>query len=284
MAEAVALAEAFLEVRPESAARSLESLPPADAAALLELVPVRVAAPAAARMTSWAAARCISALSAERAGALMAQLASRDALAILRQMPAMAQEGILNDLPADTARHYRRALTYQPTRVGAWVNHDVATIGQDHTVREALQTIVSRGRPDEAVVYVVDQSRRYLGTVTLAALLHSAPGTTLAALAQRQRSLPDSTSLAAVAGEAAWSTSLALPVTDGQGELLGDLSRASLEKALHQSRGEAPAATGPGVLFHLAETYLGVIGELARVAPPPENEEGGAAADPGTGQ
>lgn len=272
MAEAVALAEAFLEARPESAARSLESLPPPDAAALLELVPVRVAAPAAARMTSWAAAQCISALSAERAGALMAQLASRDALAILRQMPAAAQERILGDLPTSTARHYRRALTYSPTRVGAWVNHDVATLGEDQTAREALQTIVARRHPDETVVYVVDRSRRYLGTVPLATLLHAAPGATLLALAQRQRSLSDSASLGAVAGEAAWSVSLALPVTDRQGELLGDLSRANLEKALYQTRTESPAATGPSVLFHLAETYLGVIGELARVAPLPHEE------------
>lgn len=267
MAEALALALAFLEERPESAARSLESLASADAAALLELVPVRIGAPAVGRMTSWTAAQCVAALPAERAGALMAQLGSRDALAILRQMPAPARDRVLADLPTSTGRQYRRALTYPPTRVGAWVNHDVAALGEDHTVDEALKMIVARRQRDEAGVYSVDEARRYLGTATVTALLHSAGSTRLAAVAQRQRALPDSASLAAVAADVSWSTSLALPVTDRHGELLGELSRANLEKALHQTPVDQPVATGPSVLFHLAETYLGVIGELARVAP-----------------
>ena len=269
MAEALALALAFLEERPESAARSLESLSPADTAALLELVPVRIAAPAMSRMTSWAAARCIAVMPAERASAIVAQLGSHDALAILRQMPAQARENVLSDLPATTTRHYRRALTYTRSRVGAWVNHDIATAGQDHTVEEALEMIVTRRRPDDAVVYVLDRDRKYLGTVTLAGLLHAPSKSALAAHAQRQRALSDSASLAAAATEVSWSNSIALPIIDHQGELLGDLSRADLEKGLAQDRGEEPMATAPSVIFHLTETYLAVIGELARMPSPP---------------
>jgi Mg/Co/Ni transporter MgtE len=269
VAEPVKLALAFLEERPASAARSLEALAPADAAALLELVPVRIAAPALARMTSWAAAQCIAGLPAERASALIAQLGSRDALAILRQMSAPARGMVLGALPDTPARHYRRALTYSRSRVGAWVDHDFATATEDHTVAEAVEMIVTRRRPEESVLYVVDAGRRYLGAVAVAALLHS-PGTTrLAGLAHRQRALVDSASLAAAAAEPSWSTSLALPVTDSQGELLGGLSRADLEKALYQTQAEEPAAaTEMSVLFHLAEAYVTVVGELVHIAPP----------------
>ena len=264
MAEALALAQAFMEERPESAARSLESLAPADAAALLDLVPVRIATPAIARMTSWAAARSLSAMPPERAAAFMDQLGSRDALPILRQMPVVAREPLLAELPTTTARHYRRSLTYSPLRVGAWINHDVASLGEDQTVGEALQTVIARGRSDEAVVYVVDRARRYLGSITLGALLHAAANTSLAALAQRRRTVPDTASLGAVSAEPSWSSSLTLPVTNSQGELLGELSRETLDKALHQNRQEEPTAIGPSVVFHLTETYVRVLGELVK--------------------
>lgn len=268
MPESVKLALAFLEERPASAARSLEALAPADAAALLELVPVRIAAPALARMTSWAAAQCISGIAAERAGALISQMGSRDALAILRQMSVPARDSVLADLPASTARHYRRALTYFRSRVGAWVDHDVPTVSEDHTVAEAVDMMVMRRRPEESVLYVVDAGRRYVGTVGLAALLHW-PGTTkLAALVRRQRALVDSASLAAAAADPSWSTSLALPVTDPHGELLGNLSRADLEKGLNRASAEEPVATEVSVLFHLAEAYLAVVGDLVHIAPP----------------
>lgn len=268
MAEPVKLALAFLEERPASAARSLEALAPADAAALLEVVPVRIAAPALARMTSSSAAQCIAGLPAERASALITQLGSRDALAILRQMSAPARGIVFGALPDTTARHYRRALTYSRSRVGAWVDHDFATATDDHTVAEAVEMIVMRRRPEESVLYVVDAGRRYLGTVAVAALLHS-PGTTrLAALVHRQRALVDSSSLSAAAAEPSWSTTLALPVTDPHGELLGGLSRADLEKGLYQSEAAEPLATEVSVVFHLAEAYLTVVGELVQIVPP----------------
>jgi magnesium transporter len=267
VAEPLALAQAFLEERPRSAARSLESLTPADAAALLELVPVRIAAPAVARMTSWAAARALAALPPERAAAFVEQLGSRDALPILRQMPVVAREPLLAELRTTTARHYRRSLTYSPFRVGAWINHDVASLGEDQTAGEALQTVIDRGHSDEAVVYVVDRSRRYLGSITLVALLHAGANTNLAALAQQRRTVSDTASLGAVSAEPSWSSSLTLPVTSSQGELLGELSRETLEKALNQNRQEEPTAVGPSVVFHLTETYVQVLGELVKAAP-----------------
>jgi len=284
VAEPVKLALAFLEERPASAARSLEALAPADAAALLELVPVRIAAPALARMTSWGAAQCISGLPTERAGALISQLGSRDALAILRQMSAPARDTVLGGLSDTTARHYRRALTYSRSRVGAWVDHDIATATEDHTVGEAVKMIVMRRRPQESVLYVVDAGRRYLGTVGLAALLHSPETTRLAALAHRQRALLDSASLAAAAAEPSWSTSLALPVTDPHSELLGGLSRADLEKGLYQTEAEEPAvATEMSILFHLAEAYVRVVGELVHIAPPVNGAQPASVADRSAG-
>jgi magnesium transporter len=269
MAEALRLALAFLEERPESAARSLESLEPADAAALLDLVPVRIAAPAVARMASWSAARCIAEVSSDRSSAIMTQLRSPQALAILRQLPTSARDAVLGGLPSAVARHYRRTLAYPHGRVGAWVDFDVAALEPSRTVGDALDLIAARRRPDETVIFLVDSARKYLGAVSVATLLHFPRMVGLATLAagQRARAVADSASLTAVAAEPAWTTALALPVTNRQGELLGALTRVSLEKALHQERPTEVLAAEPSVVLHLLEAYLAVLAGLARMSP-----------------
>jgi len=278
VAEAPRLALAFLEERPESAARSLESLEPADAAALLELVPVRIAAPAVARMGSWSAARCIAEVSPDRCSAILTQLRSAQALAILRQLPVSARDAALAGLPTAAARHYRRTLAYPQGRVGAWVDFDVAALEPGRTVGDALDLIAARRRPDETVLFIVDSGRKYLGAIPVASLLHFPRPVELATLTgQRARAVADSASLATVAAEPAWTTALALPVTNRQGELLGALSRGSLEKGLHHQRATEVVAAEPSVVLHLLEAYLAVLAGLARMSPL------GARAGAGTG-
>ena len=268
MADALRLALAFLEERPESAARSLESLEPADAAALLDLVPVRIAAPAVARMASWSAARCITGVSSDRASAIISQLRTPQALAILRQLPTSARDVVLGGLPIAVARHYRRTIAYPQGRVGAWVDFDVAALEPSRTVGDALDLIAARRRPDETVIFIVDSARKYLGAITVATLLHFPRMIGLATMMdQRARAVADSASLAAVAAEPAWTTALALPVTNRQGELLGALTRVSLEKGFHHERLREVVPAEPSVVLHLLEAYLAALAGLARLSP-----------------
>jgi len=283
MAEALRLALAFLEERPESAARSLESLEPADAAALLDLVPVRIAAPALARMASWSAARCIAGVSPDRRSAIITQLRSPQALAILRQLPTPERDAVLDGLPSAVARHYRRTLAYPHGRVGAWVDFDVAALEPSRTVGDALDLIAARRRPDETIIFIVDSARKYLGAVTVATLLHFPRMVGLSTLMdQWARAVADSVSLAAVAAEPAWATALALPVTNRQGELLGALTRVSLEKGLHHERLTEVVAAEPSVVLHLLEAYLAVLAGLARMSPLGARAGGGAGGGQGT--
>ena len=268
MAEAASLALAFLEERPESAARSLESLAPADAAALLDEVPVRIAAPAVARMTSWTAARCIAQISPDRGSAILAELRTRDATAILRQLPHAEREALLDTLPSSVARHHRRTLTYPRTRAGAWVDHDVAAIDSDHTAGDALDLLAARRRADDSVVFVVDSTRRYVGVATVPAILHSGRSAKLAAIADRQvRPVFASASLGTALAHAGWNSYLMLPVTNPQGEFLGGVSRATLEKGAHDARASQPDRWEPTLLLGIVEAYFVVIAGLARSTP-----------------
>jgi Mg/Co/Ni transporter MgtE len=152
--------------------------------------------------------------------------------------------------------------------VGAWVDFDVAALEPSRTVGDALDLIAARRRPDETVVFLVDSTRKYLGAVSVATLLHFPRMVGLATLAgQRARAVRDSASLAAAAAEPAWTTALALAVTNRQGELLGALTRASLEKALRHERPTEVVAREPSVVLHLLEAYLAVLAGLARMSP-----------------
>jgi Mg/Co/Ni transporter MgtE len=219
-------------------------------------------------MASWSAARCIAAVSSDRTSAIITQLRSPQALAILRQLPTSARDAVLGGLPSAAARHYRRTLAYPHGRVGAWVDFDVAALEPSRTVGDALDLIAVRRRPDETVIFIVDSARKYLGAVTVATLLHFPRMIGLATMMdQRARAVADSASLAAVAAEPAWTTALALPVTNRQGELLGALTRFSLEKGLHHERLTEVVAAEPSVVLHLLEAYLAVLAGLARMSP-----------------
>ena len=272
VAEPVALAQAFLEARPASAARALESLEPADAAALIELVPVRISSPALGRMTPWAAAQCLARVQTDRAGAILDQLQSPEALAILRQMPKERRHELLGVLPEELARHYRRTLTYPASQVGAWIDHDVAAVEQDRTVGDALGLLRARRQSDDSVIFVVDNTRRYLGVVFTPALLHLDRGVQLAAAAERQvHPIPDTASLAAVVNDPVWASTLLLPVVNRHGELLGGLKRANLDKARLAERVTGSPSTAP-LLLYLLEAYVVVLAGLAHV-PVASNED-----------
>ena len=268
MDEAPRLALTFLEERPESAARSLEVLDPADAAALLEAVPVRIAAPAVARMTSWTAARCIARVTPDRASAIVAELRTRDATAILRQLGSAERELLLDSLPAGVARHFRRTLTYPRMRAGAWVDHDVAVIDSAQTAGAALDLLAARRRSDDSVVFLIDASRTYVGVVPVGALLHAPRQAPLFTIADRHtRPVFASASLATALAHGGWTSYLVLPVTYPQGELLGAVNRATLEKGAQDARLTQPDRWEPSILVDIIEAYVVVVAGLARATP-----------------
>ena len=273
MDEAAHLALSFLEERPASAARSLESLEPADAAALLGAVPVRIAAPAVARLSSWAAARCIALLPEEQAGAILADLRTRDAAAILRQFPPSGRNALLDSLPSSLARHFRRTLTWPRTRAAAWVDHDVAAIEADQTVGDAFDLLIARRRPDDSVVFLVDGSRAYVGLVAVSALLHTSRQTQLATVADRQvRPVFASASLGSALAHPGWGSYLMLAVTYPQGEFLGGLARATLERGASDARMTQPDRLEPTILLDIVEAYAVVVAGLARSSAPLDAE------------
>lgn len=256
MPELPGLTLAFLQERPESAARALESLAAADAAEILRRMPARIAAPVAAAMNSFSAARCAEALPADVAAALCAAMPWSDAAALLRRLDSNAREAVLAGMPDKLARRFSRSLAYAEYVVGAWIELDVPAAPEDRSVEEAVQLLVQSPAGNGSHLLVTDSDRRYRGAVPLGALVTSAPTVLLSALAQRDvQPLRDSASLASVTDHPGWDLATLLPVVNHRGELLGGLTRRTLHKAIRQG-GPASHEGGSSLPVEMLRAYL----------------------------
>jgi magnesium transporter len=236
VAELPELTLAYLQQRPESAARALEGLLPADAAEVVRRTPARLAAPVVGAMSSVRAAQCAAQLPADVAAALCAALSWPDAAALLRRLDGAARERVLEELPEKTARRFRRSLDYPDDVVGAWIEFEVPAIPEDRAVGDAVRLLEQSPNYAGSHLLLTDAAQRYRGAVRLAALLTSAATAALAALAQdAAHPLRDAASLASVAEHPGWEVATLLPVVNHRGELLGGLTRQTLRKALRQT-------------------------------------------------
>jgi magnesium transporter len=247
---------AYLQQRPESAARALEGMTAADAAEVLRRVPARVSAPVVAAMSAVSAARCAAELPADAAAALCAVLSWPDAAALLRRLDERAREAVLAELPGKMARRLRRSLEYGDDVVGAWIELDVPAILDDRDVGEALKLLAQLPVHSGSHLFITDAAQRCSGTVPLAALLTSAPTVPLAALAGSNiQPLLDNASLGSVADNPGWELATILPVVSHRGLLLGGLSRRTLQKAIGNA-GPASRVSRASLPAEMLKAYL----------------------------
>jgi Mg/Co/Ni transporter MgtE len=260
VADVPELTLAFLQQKPASAARALESLPALDAAELLRHVPVRISAPVVSAMTTIAAARCVHCLPLDLSGALCQSLPWPDASALLRQSDAAHREGILSSLPRATSRRFRRSLDYPEAAVGAWVEMDSAAVEENRTVSEAARLLARIDAFAASHLLLTNSTQQYTGVLPVAALVRANPTSALHVLAERDlRPVRDTATLASVARSEDWDRTTLLPVVNHRGELLGGLTRMTLTRALRNQLPdrEAPRPSLPAFLFN---AYL-VAGE-----------------------
>jgi Mg/Co/Ni transporter MgtE len=266
VAELPELTLAYLQQRPESAARALETVAAADSAEVLQRVPVRIAAPVVAAMTAVSAAHCAVRLPPDAAAAICAALPWADASALLRQIDDTHRETILRQLPAGMARRFRRSLVYADDTVGAWIDMDVPSIVEDRTVTEATRIIAQSAGYAASHLLLTNDHQIYTGVVPLAALLAASPTAGLATLADREcRPVRDSASLASISRSREWDSITLLPVINHRGELLGGIARRTLSRALSTTQAAPPGAQAslPAELFkaylHAGEGLLRLL-------------------------
>ena len=251
MADHIPLTLAFMDTRPDAAARVIEDMP------------------------AESAARCLEILPAERSAGLLRELPFIDAVTFFRNLAPGVRAAISDDLPADLARDLRIAVTYPVGTVGAVMDQAAVSVAATRTVDEVAKLVKRRRRKATDHLFVVDEDGRFLGTVRAGDLLRADGKTRIDDLMDKAVApLSNRATLASVLGNPQWNSYLALPVIGRTGNFIGALSRAALGAGLAElRRGRRPAVDGADSLMgNLMGAYLlacaGMLRTVAHIGDP----------------
>ena len=229
------LADAYLRLHPESAARLLESLPVDQANAVLSAVDTATAAPVVSQMLPTHAARCLEQQQPHDSALLLEKLGSQESVAVLRHMPATLRESVLDCMGPQWLMAFKLLLSYPTNTVGAWVEPRVLTLPDDCNAGEARERIARSDQVNQARIYVLDRSRRLRGAVRGLALLQVPHRKALASILEPADALWARDLLVTAQESAIWERHTEAPVVNRDEEFIGVISYADLRRAHRQN-------------------------------------------------
>ncbi|MEU5998756.1 magnesium transporter [Streptomyces sp. NPDC047197] len=150
-----------------------------------------------------------------------------DRARMLREAPAEVAKRVLAGLSAHERRMTSALLGYPEGSVGRYMTPEVVALGQDLTVRQALEVVREKGGQAETVytLPVVDDGQRLTGIAELRELVLSPPETMVSALIVTEPASVYATDSAERAARLMRETNdLNLPVVDGENRLVGLLT------------------------------------------------------------
>lgn len=159
----------------------LSALPPADAAEALEELDGERKATVLQRLRPATLVPALPYLPAEEIEEILGHLSPHDLQEALNSYPDDDLTDLLQKLAPDTRRSYfsllrgrkreaaHRLLEYPETTAGGRMTTAFATVSEDMTIREAIETLASQREETEVLsrIYVVDDQNRILGKVRL---------------------------------------------------------------------------------------------------------------------
>ena len=234
--EAISSNEALRQVsmmEPENRDSFISLLEPETAAELIEEAPAELALTIIQDLDSSVAAR------------IMEELHSDTQADIVKELDTESSEAILSAMEAENAESVRMLAQYEPDSAGGLMEVEAFTFHVDETVGAILNRLA---RGDESFEryrgqhpYIVDDSGRLLGVVSLRDMLSSRRSQPLAEILHEPISVSPDTSQHELAEIFHDNPFLGIPVVDDGGILLGVVSRqelaeAELERAEQESR------------------------------------------------
>lgn len=168
----------------------------------------------------------ISRLEPERAADILEEMGPDDAADLLADLPAHASQKLLDLMEDEDAEDVRRLLAYPEYSAGGIMTTEFTTLPEGLTVAQALEYLrrSEEAQEDEALyyLYVVDQSGRLKGVISLRALVMSPPEANLTErMETRLITVGPLTPQQEVARLIAKYDLLALPVVDEAGVIHG---------------------------------------------------------------
>ena len=216
------LVHSYIAAHPETAARTIESLPPDEAAKLLEELPLDDVGPVAERLTPHAAAAILEHLTPKRTANLLRGMPEREAGVILRYLDVDRREDVLLGLPETDAVRLRALVEYPPETAAGLMDPQVVSLPIDLNVRESIAVLQRAPRQALYYLYVTDRHGVLQGVLNMRSLLLSKAEDPILPMVHRDvASIPAMADREEVAEMMQNRGFFALPVVDDNGRLLG---------------------------------------------------------------
>ncbi|MEX0695160.1 MAG: hypothetical protein WD075_12000 [Rhodospirillales bacterium] len=266
MTETSLLTIAYIEGKPERAAKTLETLNVLDAAALIASLPMRTAALAVGRMSPWNAAQCIETIAADRAAGIIEQMLFQDAAAILRLASPACRENLFKDLPSGLSKAFENSLAFPRGTVGAHMNRLSPSMEATRTVADALKYARQKRRHKGEYLFITDGGRIYLGLVRISELLRHDGKVVLGDIMEKGVSpFLARASLTSIENAAQWDSHRVLPVVGRKGNFLGALSRKDWADARAEAYATAQPYENHTILQNMTVSYAVVLSALLKL-------------------
>ncbi len=109
--------------------------------------------------------------------ALLSRMAPDDAADLVAELAEERREAVIDQLPPGPRRKVRALLGFDPAEAGGLMSPDFVSVYRQATAGESLERVRRSRLPDEilATVWVMDAHRRFIGAVSLAALVRAEP-------------------------------------------------------------------------------------------------------------
>ncbi len=109
--------------------------------------------------------------------ALLSRMAPDDAADLVAELAEDRREAVIDQLPPGPRRKVRALLGFDPAEAGGLMSPDFVSVYRQATAGESLERVRRSRLPDEilATVWVMDAHRRFIGAVSLAALVRAEP-------------------------------------------------------------------------------------------------------------
>jgi magnesium transporter len=236
LVDAISSNEALRQVsmmEPEDRDGFISLLEPETVAELIEEAPQELALTIIQDLDSTVAARIMEELHSDTQADIVSELKPADS------------EAILSAMAAENAESVRMLAQYEPDTAGGLMEVEAFTFGVDETVGAVLKRLTEGDESFERYrgqhPYIVDDSGRLLGVVSLRDMLRNRRSQPLAEILHEPISVSPATSQRELAEIFHDNPFLGIPVVDTGGILLGVVSRqelaeAELERAEHESR------------------------------------------------
>jgi magnesium transporter len=214
-------------LHPAEIAGFLESLPGEERQGLWDALPRERHAGVLAELSQGVRQRVVADLPLDDLLAITERLDPDDVADLVGSLPDVRVEELLGALDSQDRARLEQMLAYPEDTAGGLMTPDAVTVRPDITVEVVLRYLRRRGRMPDATdkLVVVDRRDRFLGEVTLTALLTAHPEQTIAEIVNRDApALAVSTPASEVAQTFARRDLISAPVVDAHGRFLGRIT------------------------------------------------------------